>query len=163
MKWLRLLVFCVVIIMITIIFLMYDKFERNILIFKIATHFIGCYLLFFELFFVMWKAIKSKLVKLKKVLFIGMCIYGFWLGLLSAIQFSNLFVDSFIMGYQSKEIVILSREKIYNDSDRILVEMNKERKVFSLAPGYVQVEQNSKYLVHVFEKSKIVIPIEGPK
>lgn len=55
MKWMRILVFCVVIIMISIIFLMYDRFERNIKSFKIATHFVGSYLLFFELFFAMWK------------------------------------------------------------------------------------------------------------
>ncbi|WP_341278969.1 hypothetical protein [Paenibacillus sp. FSL H8-0537] len=128
--------------------------------FKIATHFVGCYILFFELFFAMWKEIKSNLIKLRNIIFVGIYVCGFWFGLLTAIQFSNLFVDSFIIGYQSKEIVILSSEKIYNDSDRILVIMDEERKVFSLAPGYVQIEDNSKYLVHVFVKSKIVIPIE---
>jgi hypothetical protein len=40
--------------------------------------------------------------------------------------------------------------------------MDGERKVLYLAPGYVEVKSNLKYLVHVFEKSKIVIPIEGP-
>lgn len=104
--------------------------------------------------------VKSNLIKLRKILFVGIYVCGFWFGLLTAIQFYNLFVDSFIIGYQSKEVIILSSEKIYNDSDRILVEMDGERKAFYLAPGYVPVEHNSKYLVHVFVKSKIVIPIE---
>jgi len=148
--------------MISIIFLIYDKYERNIMSFQIATHFLGCYLLFGEASFRFRDEIKHLSNTIKKTVIFGILILCYFFGLLTGIQFINLFGDTFLTGHQTKELVIFGSEKVYNGSDRIFVIMDGERKALYLAAGYVEVKSNLKYLVHVFEKSKIVIPIEGP-
>ncbi len=155
-------VFSIIMIMISIIILKYDMYEQRILSFKITTSFLVCYILFYEFPYIALYEIKSTLKKLNKIIIIGLYMFGLLLGVLTAVEFVNLFADSFMISYQSKEITVLSSESRYRDMKSVLVIIDDELKKFSLAPGYVQVEDNSKYLAHVFVKSKIVIPVEGP-
>jgi hypothetical protein len=156
------LVFSISMILIGIIILKYDMYEQRILSFKIITSFLICYMLLYEFPYIALYEIRSSLKKLNKIIIIGFYMFGLLLGVLTAVEFVNLFADSFIISYQSKEITVLSSESRYRDMKSVLVIIDDEFMKFSLAPGYVQVEDNSKYLAHVFVKSKIIIPVEGP-
>ncbi|WP_211222632.1 hypothetical protein [Paenibacillus daejeonensis] len=148
-------------IMVTIVFLSYGKYERSILSFKLIIHLLVGYIFLIELTYAVRRQLKLKSKILTKAFFVGLYLFGISVGLIASLQFYNTFSDAFITGFEKVDIVILHREPVYNDSDRIYVTMDDEREVFSLAPGYVEVEPDSSYRVHAFMKSKIVVPIEA--
>ncbi|MNC80026.1 hypothetical protein D3C75_1326810 [compost metagenome] len=65
-----------------------------------------------------------------------------------------------MLGYHSKEVMIIDRYRQYRSSDRVRVEVDGEIHMYSLYPGYTEAETGKSYQANLFSMSKILIAVK---
>ncbi|MDQ0196437.1 hypothetical protein J2T20_004849 [Paenibacillus wynnii] len=69
-------------------------------------------------------------------------------------------MDAFVLGYHSKEVMIIDRNWKYRSSDKVTIEVDGEIYTYSLNPSYTEAEKGKSYQANLFTMSKIIIVVK---
>ena len=138
---------------------MYQGYERSVLIYECSKNIIGLELLSVELFLAHMRDKDSinKYNVFGRLFIYCIELIGVLFLIIVVLNFIKVGQD-ILSGYQTQEVTIIDRNAFYKSYDHVQIKENKHE--FSLAPGYVDVELNSKYIVHIFLKSNIMIAVK---
>ncbi len=137
----------------------YNSYEQRILLYKMLPILIVFYLLVVEYPLAVKRNTSRSDQWWKKIFVYVISLFAFYLMLIAGLDLYNVTKDIF-KGYNERAVTIIKRELQYRASDKVWVQDSNEVRTFSLAPGYIDVSLDSSYDVHIFEHSRILIPVK---
>lgn len=158
---LRFVTLIILLTVLTVIYFMYEGFERRALLFEFSRTIVILHILTIE-FFSFVRKDKRKFDNIWKKMMLSIMIgLSIFFSVLLVFNFTNLFADAFILGYRAEKVMVLEQSRQYRSSNKVKLKKEDGRiEYYSLSPGYTEVEVNKLYLVHTFQKSRIIIALQ---
>ncbi|CAH1207641.1 hypothetical protein PAECIP111892_02951 [Paenibacillus auburnensis] len=153
-----LIILCLILV---VLFHRYEGYERRALLFELTREWIIFYLVLVELSLFLMRKLKSFYGLFKRIVFV--LISGIPLIILILFMINDIYklsMDAFVLGYHSKEVMIIDRYSQYKTSDKVKITVDGEIYTYSLYPGYIDAKKGKHYQANLFKMSKIMISVK---
>ncbi|WP_307592076.1 hypothetical protein [Paenibacillus wynnii] len=158
---LRICFFIILCLIVTVLLLRYEGYELRAILIGLIREWLAFYLVLVELTLFSMRKFKSFNELWKRVVFVS--ISGFPYIILFLFMISSIYkisMDAFVLGYHSKEVMIIDRNWKYRSSDKVTIEVDGEIYTYSLNPSYTEAEKGKSYQANLFTMSKIIIVVK---